>query len=1496
MVRGLELGELIAEGSFGAVYRAVQPQIGREVAVKVVRPELADDPAFIRSFEFEAQVVARLEHPHIVPLYDYWREPGGAYLVMRYVRGGTAEEALSDGRADLDLVLRLVEQVGGALAAAHEAGVLHRDVKPSNVLIDERGDTYLTDFGIAIDVTTATGAAGSVGSPLYVAPEQAAGGAVDERSDLYGLAVVVFELLSGQPPVTAETLEDLLEAKRQPPRLLSELQPDLPTRLSEVLAQALSPAPDQRFRSVVEFINAVLSAAPGGTAAAVSPAGATGAGARSTLVRAEVEVPNPYRGLLAFGEADAGSFHGRDTLVGDLVESVNEHRFVTVVGASGSGKSSVVRAGLLPKLRRGALDGSAGWYITTITPSAHPFEQLEAGLFKIATKAPDNLLEQLQSGPRGLARVLKQILPDDGTLLLVVDQFEELFTLTNADERGQVLEAIATAVTDPDSQLRVAATVRADFYDGPLSHPAIGELVQTGSVPVPPMSQAELTDAITLPAQTVGVTIEPALVTRMITDVHGAPGSLPLLQYTLTELFDQRDGTIITETAYEQLGGITGALANQAETIHQTLPPDVQEAARRVFGRLVNLGEGTEDTRRRIDQTDLTADTPTQQVLDAFGTARLLSFDRNPTTRTPTVEVAHEALIREWPRLRQWLDQDRDQLRALAHMSASAQAWDQRGRNTDDLYRGNRLDTAQELRATNTNLTPLETDYIEASKAESEREATRQRRTNRRLRILLGAAACLLVLSVLAGVLALMSADEADRNASRAEASAQEAERQRAEAQDRARESEIDRLVAAPAQLLQEGDRTLAALLAVEAYERRPDVRSVAALLSVAVAPPTPLTAIALGAVDQVVVADRAAVVAMVSAGQLEVLDAGTGRSLMEPRDVAPGTLIDLDAAGTGVAVLDPNVGAVMVIEVGSGLVPFEGSVGGVATGVSLSNDGSWLAVGTPLAATNTNSLGNGGEAVGSPTAWNLSTGESERLGVGPNSQSWHVDVQDDGSVGLGRGRAWSLSRYRDGTRSLDVGAGFGLFFADGSPALTHTQTTDAQHVVVTPDGQSYVVAGSDGLVTIRRIATLRERFDEPVFTADSEEENVFTYALVLTEPLDLSRYGGVTSLTAIDSNRIAIGTDLGYLAIVDIESGLLIDEPLRLAHEPIVAAGFDETDGIWTVVAASGSLTTWRADFAGPLAEATPFADRFFEGELPADISPELILGASTDSETGRTAVAWDLTGCSTFPTANCRSRFGIYEPGSTSPIASARVPSDGVEVPVEFGPNGAAAAGTSVGQVLVLDPSGEQFRGGTNNSPDRRVVSLTFTSDDTIWSTHDNGELVQWHLGPDGLAEERIFESLSASAVGKLGRGLLALGTQTGRVQIVEASNPESPLTEFQAHGRSIRRLDYDADTGRLITSTTTDVRVWDLETQTRLLSLEGQTHGEHLDPGVIGTITPRQAGAAPQHLSWRLNPERAIAVACALATRELSPSERGRYLPTEDERESACARSPN
>ena len=213
-VPGYELAEVIGEGSFGSVYRAVQPSVGREVAVKVVRPELADDPRFVQRFEAEAQLVARIEHPHVVPLYDYWRRPGGAFLVFRLLRGGSLAEREAEGAVDLDAVSRLVDEVGGALAAAHALGVVHRDVKPANILFDEAGNSYLADFGIAerddvdedLDLRSA-------GSPLYASPEQIRDATASSASDQYALAVVAWEALSGRAPFGGSSVTEVGRVK-----------------------------------------------------------------------------------------------------------------------------------------------------------------------------------------------------------------------------------------------------------------------------------------------------------------------------------------------------------------------------------------------------------------------------------------------------------------------------------------------------------------------------------------------------------------------------------------------------------------------------------------------------------------------------------------------------------------------------------------------------------------------------------------------------------------------------------------------------------------------------------------------------------------------------------------------------------------------------------------------------------------------------------------------------------------------------------------------------------------------------------------------------------------------------------------------------------------------------------------------------------------------------------------------------------------------------------
>ncbi len=403
-VRGYELREQVGESDLGVVYRAYQPTVGREVAIKVIRSELVNQPSFVRGFESEAQLVAQLEHPHLVPLYDYWRDPEGAYLVMRWLRGGSLRQALDRGPWNLEPASRLLSQVGGALAYAHRQGAVHRNVKPANVLLDGDGNGYLADFGIAARLADSEDAGRPVVSPpAYVSPEELAGEPLTPRSDIYGLGLLTFEVLTGQRPPMDGPL---------PP--VRSVRPELPPALDEVVACAAASDPDERYESVDRFL-AAFDAAVEGTA---------------PVAETYTPVENPYKGLRAFGETDAADFYGRDTLVSELVRALVDRRLVAVVGPSGIGKSSVVKAGLVPSLRRGALPGSEQWLVTDMFPGSYPYEELAAALLRVAVERPDDLVEELERDELGMRRVTKRILPTESELLLVVDQFEELFTLT----------------------------------------------------------------------------------------------------------------------------------------------------------------------------------------------------------------------------------------------------------------------------------------------------------------------------------------------------------------------------------------------------------------------------------------------------------------------------------------------------------------------------------------------------------------------------------------------------------------------------------------------------------------------------------------------------------------------------------------------------------------------------------------------------------------------------------------------------------------------------------------------------------------------------------------------------------------------------------------------------------------------------------------------------------------------------------------------------------
>ena len=488
--------------------------------------------------------------------------------------------------------------------------------------------------------------------------------------------------------------------------------------------------------------------------------------------------PNPYKGLRAFDEEDAADFFGRTDVVDELLARLRcdglRGRLVLVVGGSGTGKSSVVRAGLLPRVRRGELPGSQQWFVTTMLPGSSPFKELAESLRRVAVAETAGLAEQLAGDHGAIDRVLRRLVPEGGQLLLVVDQFEELFTLASEQDRRAFLDGVMHAVSANDSRLRVVATLRADFYDRPLAIQRFGAAVNEATVTIPAMSPADLEAAVVEPAERVGSQVERALVAELVNAVVHEPAALPSLQFTLYELAERSPERRMSLAAYRELGGVDGAIASRAELMYSALDDDERAAVRHMFERLVVVGAEGEPTRRRVTRAELSGDVADQSLddtIDRWAQARLLTLDRHPQTREPTVELAHEALLREWPRLREWISEDREALMVLGHLREAATSWEELDRDRGTLYRGARLDVALDVAdGRSGELPPLEREFLDTSRSERDRErqeeadrVARQARANRRLRIQFGAIAVALVVALVGGLIALDQRRQAQR-------------------------------------------------------------------------------------------------------------------------------------------------------------------------------------------------------------------------------------------------------------------------------------------------------------------------------------------------------------------------------------------------------------------------------------------------------------------------------------------------------------------------------------------------------------------------------------------------------------------------------------------------------------------------------------------------------------------------------------------------------------
>ena len=519
--------------------------------------------------------------------------------------------------------------------------------------------------------------------------------------------------------------------------------------------------------------------------------------------------PVPYVGLQSFGPRDAHRFHGRDRLLTRLRKTVLERRLVVAVGASGAGKSSLLRAGLVAAARSGTLAGRS-WPDVVLTPGPRPLESCAVGLATHLSVPATELHATLTGHPRALALVTRQVLAEhdeSAELLLVVDQFEEVFTLCRDDEeRDRFVDQLTGTAEDPRSRIRVVLGVRADFYGHCARYPDLAAALQEAQVLVGPMTSDELREAITRPAVGSGCRVETALVSRLIADAVGQPGSLPLLSHALLETWRRRHGTTLTLSAYDATGGIQNAIAHTAETAYLALNAGQQAKARQVFERLIALGEGTEDTKRRLPRTEFDhADPDVAAVLDRLAAVRLLVLDETG------VEIAHEALIRSWPRLRDWLAEDRVALRAHRQLTEATNAWEALGRDEDALYRGARLAIADDWAPTRADtLTTREQEFLDRSRALRDREVAGARGRTRRLRRLVALLVVLLVLASAAVVYAM-----------RAERSVAEE-----------RNIVLSQNVAGQAATLRDTSPALAAQLALAAYRLAPTVDARGSLLS----------------------------------------------------------------------------------------------------------------------------------------------------------------------------------------------------------------------------------------------------------------------------------------------------------------------------------------------------------------------------------------------------------------------------------------------------------------------------------------------------------------------------------------------------------------------------------------------------------------------------------------------------------------------------------------
>ncbi|MCK6529031.1 protein kinase [Myxococcota bacterium] len=766
-----EVIRALGRGGMATVHLARDLALGRSVAVKAVDVPPEGGPRrerWLAQFQEEARATARLNHPHIVTLYEAGQWGSRPFIVLELLTGETLATRLRRGRLTVRESLETGSQIAAGLAHAHGRGILHRDLKPQNVWICEDGTVKVMDFGLAhverLDpgqiesMFTGTGprmefeARGSptAGTPAYMAPEQWAGEAQDPRTDVFGLGATLYEMLAGRPPFAGRDRDGLRRsaAGQGPAPSIRDSVPDLPERAAGIVDACL--ARERSARPGADEVSRALRALvrPG------TP------GARGD--------ENPYRFLHAFGEEEASLFFGREREVGRLRHLLRHHPRLAVVGPSGAGKTSLVMAGLVPRLREEA----PPWDVVGVRPGPDPLASLQRALAGLPGAPSDR---DLADAPGLAGSTLRSRATATGRpVLVVVDPFEELFTrCVDRRDRRAFTAALRGAADDSAGAVRLVLLVREDF----LSRLAeAGDLLGDDGGAIFPLSapgERALREAIELPALAVGHSVEPGLVEDLLGPLSAHPAPLPLLQFAAGQLFERRDPVArrLTRGALQDLGGVAGILATHGDEVLRALPGEAdRDVARRLLTALVT----PEGTRRLLGRDALVGeppDGPSARVLRRLIDGRLLT-----SVAGGGVELAHESLVTGWTTLAGWLAEDREGLLVVRRAEDAARHWDERGRPPGLLWQGPALDeAARHLPRAGQGAGPVLAAYLAAGRS---REGRARRLRRGLLAALVGGAVAVAGGSVLAARIYRAKEAEAVAQAARAAEAGAEAQAQ----------------------------------------------------------------------------------------------------------------------------------------------------------------------------------------------------------------------------------------------------------------------------------------------------------------------------------------------------------------------------------------------------------------------------------------------------------------------------------------------------------------------------------------------------------------------------------------------------------------------------------------------------------------------------------------------------------------------------------------------